>query len=105
MKKPTHNKMGSVDAEIEGELAALRRAARAARRLAEQTGTPFYVMRGGRIVNLNRIRRKGPSTRSTRARKSRLRPEFAEGAMRELRTYRKTHKAAHWMNVKRKLGL
>ena len=38
---------------VEGELAALRRAARAARRLAEATGTPFYIWRDGRVVDLN----------------------------------------------------
>jgi hypothetical protein len=34
-----------------------------------------------------------------------VRPEFAEEAMRELKTYRKTRKAANWTDVKRKLGL
>ena len=34
-----------------------------------------------------------------------VRPEFAEEAMRELRAYRKTRKAANWTDVKRKLGL
>ena len=32
---------------------ALKRAARAARKLAVETGTPFYVMEKGKIVNLN----------------------------------------------------
>jgi hypothetical protein len=34
-----------------------------------------------------------------------IRPEFAEEAMRELKAYRKTGKAAKWSDVKRKLGL
>jgi len=33
--------------------AALRRAARRARQLARQTGTPFYIWRDDRIVNAN----------------------------------------------------
>jgi hypothetical protein len=31
--------------------------------------------------------------------------EFAQEAMRELKAYRKTGKAANWTDVKRKLGL
>jgi len=42
----------STDPEIQGELAALRRAALAARRLAKATGTPLYVIKNGRIVDL-----------------------------------------------------
>ena len=92
----------SVDPDILGSFPALRRAARAARKLAEETGTPFYVIQGGRIVNLNSTRRKRSSARSARARRSQVRPEVAEEAMRELRTYRKTGKAANWADVKRK---
>jgi hypothetical protein len=33
-------------------LAALRRSAKAARRLAEQTGTPCYVQKDGKIVDI-----------------------------------------------------
>jgi hypothetical protein len=39
------------DQDIRGSLAALKRAAREARRLAVQTHTPLYVWREGRIVN------------------------------------------------------
>jgi len=46
-------KIQSPDPVIEAVLPALRRAARSARKLAEETGTPFYVMRKGKIVNLN----------------------------------------------------
>jgi hypothetical protein len=103
VKKPLKKRTASVDPEIEGELAALRRAARAARKLAEKTGTPFYVIRGGKIVNLNPTRRKRPLARSTRARRRQVRPESAEDAMRELKAYRKTGKAANWADVKHRL--
>ncbi|MFM9971817.1 MAG: hypothetical protein ACKVQK_25840 [Burkholderiales bacterium] len=41
------------DPDMRGALAALRRAAAQARELSERTGTPFYVMENGRIVDLN----------------------------------------------------
>lgn len=50
--------MTITDPDILGSFPALRRAARAARKLAEETGTPFYVMKGGKVVNLNPVRRK-----------------------------------------------
>ncbi|MCC6573188.1 MAG: hypothetical protein IT462_05290 [Planctomycetes bacterium] len=34
-------------------LAALKRAAKAARKLSIETGTPFWVMKDGKIVDLN----------------------------------------------------
>ena len=34
-----------------------------------------------------------------------VRPEFADEAMRELKAYRKTGKAADWADVKRRLDL
>lgn len=40
------------DTEIAGIEAALRRAARRARELGERTGTPVYVLRDGKIVDL-----------------------------------------------------
>ncbi len=52
-------KMNTTDPDILGSLPALRRAARRARRLALQTGTPCYVMCGGKIVNIARKRRVG----------------------------------------------
>jgi hypothetical protein len=48
----SQKKQQSTDPEILGELAALRRAAMAARRLAKATGTPLYVMKNGQIVDL-----------------------------------------------------
>jgi hypothetical protein len=56
--------MASKDPVIRGSMAAMRRAARAARELAIKTGTPLYVWRDGRVVNLNP---KGRLKRSRRA--------------------------------------
>ena len=50
-------RMASKDPVIRGSLAAMRRAARAARELAIETGTPLYIRRDGRVVNLNPRRR------------------------------------------------
>ncbi len=41
------------DPDMRAALAALRRAAAQARELSERTGTPFYVMHDGQIVDLN----------------------------------------------------
>lgn len=46
-----------VDRDMEGVDAALRRAARRARELGEQTGTPVYVVRDGKIVDLTAEKR------------------------------------------------
>jgi len=51
-------RMGSNDPDIRGSLSALRRAARSARKLARATGTPFYVLKKGRVVDLNAPARK-----------------------------------------------
>lgn len=52
------------DSDIRGSWPALLRAAKNARRLAETSGTPFYIFRDGRIVDLNRQSRKnGARTR------------------------------------------
>jgi len=40
------------------ELPALKRAAKSAFKLAKATGTPFFVMKKGKIVNLNPTGRK-----------------------------------------------
>ena len=47
------NEIKSSDPDIRGSLPALRRAARRARRLAEKTHTPLFVLVGGRVRNLN----------------------------------------------------
>jgi len=62
----TKVKVNVRDPDILGSLPALRRSARAARRLAEQTGTPFYVWKDGRVVNLNPAGRKRTPARRRR---------------------------------------
>jgi hypothetical protein len=46
-------KIKSADPDILGSLPALRRAARQARKLAVRTNTPLYVLKKGKVVNLN----------------------------------------------------
>jgi hypothetical protein len=60
-------KIGSKDPDIIGSLPAMRRAARNARKLAIEMGTPFYVVIEGKIVNQNPAgrRRKPPPVRLT----------------------------------------
>ena len=53
-----NNGVKSTDPDIVGSWAALRRAARRALRLAQATNTPLYVMKNGRIVNLNHAARR-----------------------------------------------
>jgi hypothetical protein len=57
MKSPVRSK----DRDMQGVWPAMLRAAKKARELARATGTPFYVMRKGKIVDLNR-----PAKRSAR---------------------------------------
>ncbi len=52
------------DHDLMGAKRALERAAAEARRLAEQTGTPFYVLKDGRVVDLNGARSRRRSTRT-----------------------------------------
>jgi len=48
------------DPDILGSLAALRRAARRALRKGLETGTPVWVLKNGRMVDLTReVRRRG----------------------------------------------
>jgi hypothetical protein len=46
-------KMRSKDPDIRGSLPALKRAGRSAEKLAKMTRTPLYVMKNGKVVNLN----------------------------------------------------
>ena len=55
-----------MDGEIEGELAALKRAAKAARKLAHVTKTPFWVMKNGRMVDLCSHAGNGRSNRKSK---------------------------------------
>jgi hypothetical protein len=59
--------LATSDPDIIGSFAALKRAARSAKRLAIETNTPLYIWKVGRVVNLNPIRRKSGS-RSKRTR-------------------------------------
>ncbi len=51
-------KINSNDPDILGSLPALRRAAKAARALSIKTNTPFWVIKNGKIVDLNAKPRK-----------------------------------------------
>ncbi len=48
-----NEKMTRTDPDVAGITRALRRASDRALRLAKATGTPFWVMKNGRMVNLN----------------------------------------------------
>jgi hypothetical protein len=63
-------KMTSKDPDIRGSFAALKRASQAARRLSIATGTPFYVMKNGKVVDLN-LQKKSKTSRRPRASKKR----------------------------------
>lgn len=54
-------KMKSTDSDIRASLPALKRAAKTAHKLAKATGTPVYVLKKGRVVNLNPTRSKRAS--------------------------------------------
>jgi len=55
----------SRDPDILAADAALRRAARQAQALGRRTGTPVYVLKDGRIVDLTREWKKRARTRET----------------------------------------
>jgi hypothetical protein len=48
----------SRDPDIIASKKALERAAREARKLSRKTGTPFYVLKDGKVVDLNRARKR-----------------------------------------------
>ncbi len=57
-----NNKAKPTDPEVAATLRALRRASDRALRVSKATGTPFWVIKNGRMVNLNpnsKRRRKG----------------------------------------------
>ena len=74
--------------------------------MPEQTltfgGRRFVVLPERDYLKLQQLASKA-SGKLTNSR--RVNPQFAEDAMRELNTYRKTRKAAKWSEVKAKLGL
>jgi hypothetical protein len=62
----------STDPDIRGSWTALLRAAKFARKLSIATGTPFWVMRNGEIVDLNApLRARAKRNGSRRQKKSR----------------------------------
>lgn len=54
----SYRRLDVTDPDLAGALPALRRAAAAAWRLAVETGTPFYVIEDGRVVDRNAGRTK-----------------------------------------------
>jgi hypothetical protein len=58
-----NEKTTKIDPDVAATLRALRRASDRALRLAKETGTPFWVMKNGRIVNLNPGAKTGPKRR------------------------------------------
>jgi hypothetical protein len=46
-------RLAVTDPDLAGALSALKRAAAAAWRLSVETGTPFFVIENGRVVNRN----------------------------------------------------
>ncbi len=57
------NPVISADLDMRGTWPALLRAAKKALKIAKETGTPCYVMREGRLVNLNPIGKRRKVTR------------------------------------------
>jgi hypothetical protein len=69
-----HKSLATLDPDLAAALPALRRSAAAARELSIRTGTPFYVMRDGRVVDLNAEpspKRPGKTTSRPRRRRAR----------------------------------
>jgi hypothetical protein len=64
-------KIGTRDPDIAGSLPAMRRAARRAKRLAQETHTPLLVMHNGKVVNVNPSARPAASEQSDRSRRRR----------------------------------
>lgn len=55
------SRLAVTDPDLAGALPALKRAAATAWRLAVATGTPFYVMENGRVVDRNAGRKRRAS--------------------------------------------
>jgi hypothetical protein len=62
------NRVSVRDSDLAKVGPALKRAAAQAKRLAIQSGTPFYVWKGGRVVDLNK---RSAAAYTVRERKSR----------------------------------
>jgi hypothetical protein len=59
----TANGRKKLHPEVQLQLKALRKSARDARKLSIITGTPFWVMRKGKLVNLNKGRKQTANQR------------------------------------------
>lgn len=57
-------KTTTTDSDIAGITRALRRASDRALRLAKATGTPFWIVRNGQLVNLNPTAKKRRKSRT-----------------------------------------
>jgi hypothetical protein len=60
-------KANSYSQEVEDTLRALRRAAKNALELGIKTGTPVYVIKNGKMVDLTKEQTRGSKSRSRRA--------------------------------------
>jgi hypothetical protein len=58
----------SPNLDVRGSWPALLRAAKRARAISKSTGTPFYIMRNGKIVDLNKSPKRRPKTAKPRRR-------------------------------------
>ena len=64
-------RLAVTDPDLVRALSALKRAAAAAWQLSVQTGTPFYVIENGRVVDRNpKPKRRGPKRSGTNGRAS-----------------------------------
>ena len=65
----TSRRLAVTDPDVAGALSALNRATAAAWRLSLETGTPFFVIENGRVVNRNpKPKRRGPKRAGTNGR-------------------------------------
>lgn len=60
----------SKDPDIIGSMKAIMRAAREARRLSVKTGTAFYVLKDGKVVDLNKKPKRAKRRIHTRLKKA-----------------------------------
>ena len=66
------SRLTTTDPDLARVLPALKRASAAAWRLAVDTGTPFYVIENGRVVDRNATRKKLIPRRASRSGRARL---------------------------------
>lgn len=66
------SRLATTDPDLARALPALKRAAAAAWRLSVETGTPFYVLENGHVVDRNPRRRKPVPRRARRNGRARM---------------------------------